>query len=73
MFYVSNLNLTTAQNNRIKSDVCANRIYTNREEQKDAISEYLIRDLEDDVMIYIDDDTNIKILNFYLVLYSRTF
>jgi len=52
MFYVYNLNLTTAQNNRIKSDVWANRIYTNREEQKDAISEYLIRDLEDGVMIY---------------------
>ena len=49
MLHVSTLNLTTAQDNRIKSDVCANRIYTNREEQKDAISEYLIRDLEDGV------------------------
>lgn len=28
-------------NQRIKSDVCANRFYTNIEEQKDAISEYL--------------------------------
>ncbi len=27
-------------NQRIKSDVCANRFYTNIEEQKDAISEY---------------------------------
>ena len=52
MLHVSNLNLTTAQDNRIKSDVYANKIYTNREEQKDAISEYLIRDLEDGVMIY---------------------
>lgn len=51
MLHVSTLNLTTAQDNRIKSDVCANKIYTNREEQKDAISEYLIRDLEDGVMI----------------------
>jgi len=53
MLHVSNLNLTTAQDNRIKIRyVCANKIYTNREEQKDAISEYLIRDLEDGVMIY---------------------
>ena len=28
-------------NQKIKSDVCANRFYTNIEEQKDAISEYL--------------------------------
>ena len=28
-------------NQHIKSDVCANRFYTNIEEQKDAISEYL--------------------------------
>ncbi len=28
-------------NKRIKSDVCANRLYTNIGEQKDAISEYL--------------------------------
>ena len=28
-------------NQKIKSDVCANRFYTNTEEQKDAISEYL--------------------------------
>jgi len=28
-------------NQKIKSDVCANRFYTNVEEQKDAISEYL--------------------------------
>ncbi len=28
-------------NQRIKSDVCANRFYTSIEEQKDAISEYL--------------------------------
>src|SRR5574342_563212 len=28
-------------NQRIKSDVCANRFYTNIEEQKDAVSEYL--------------------------------
>ena len=30
-------------NQKIKSDVCANRFYTNIEEQKDAISEYLDR------------------------------
>ena len=41
MYHVSKFNLTTAQKNSIKSDVCANRFYTNREEQKDAISEYL--------------------------------
>jgi hypothetical protein len=41
MYHVSKLKLTTAQKNSIKSDVCANRFYTNREEQKDAISEYL--------------------------------
>ena len=28
-------------NQHIKSDVCANRFYTNIEEQKDAVSEYL--------------------------------
>jgi transposase len=28
-------------NQKIKSDICANRFYTNIEEQKDAISEYL--------------------------------
>ena len=28
-------------NQRIKSDVCANRFYTSIEEQKDVISEYL--------------------------------
>ena len=28
-------------NQKIKSDVCANRFYTSIEEQKDAISEYL--------------------------------
>jgi len=28
-------------NQKIKSDVCANRLYTNIEEEKDAISEYL--------------------------------
>ena len=43
MDHVSKLNLTIAQNDSIKSDicVCANRFYTNREEQKKAISEYL--------------------------------
>ena len=51
MLHVSNLNLTTAQDNRIKSDVCANKIYTNREEQKDAISEYLIRWCNDILMM----------------------
>ncbi|MER5174274.1 MAG: hypothetical protein ABJB76_08640 [Candidatus Nitrosocosmicus sp.] len=30
-------------NQKIKSDVCANRFYTNIEEQKDAVSEYLDR------------------------------
>ena len=30
-------------NQKIKSDVCANRFYTNIEEQKDAVSEYLNR------------------------------
>lgn len=30
-------------NQKIKSDVCANRFYGNIEEQKDAISEYLDR------------------------------
>lgn len=33
-------------NQRIKSDVCANRFYTNIEEQKDAVSEYLDKRFE---------------------------
>jgi hypothetical protein len=41
MYHVSKLTLTTAQKHSIKSDVCANRFYTNREGQKDAILEYL--------------------------------
>ena len=40
MYLGSKLNLTTAPKNSIKSSMCANRFYTTREEQKDAISDY---------------------------------
>ena len=48
--FKSKWNTSTSEDN---SDVCANRFYTNIEEQKNTISEYLEKNLEDDKMTFM--------------------